>query len=145
MNKRTHSPSAKDIDRVWYVIDASTINLGRLASEVAKLLLGKNKANFAHHIDVGDYVIIINADQLQVSGNKLSTIKYYAHSGHPSGLRTRTLAEQMDLDSTKAIAHAVRGMLPNNRLLSGRLNRLKIYPNDQHNHSPQQPITLKFN
>ena len=145
MTQKTFSPSAKSIDRQWYLIDASTLNLGRLATEIAKLLLGKNKANYAHHIDVGDYVIVVNSNKLKVTGNKLETVKYYAHSMHPSGLRTRTLQEQLKLDSTKVIEHAVRGMLPRNRLLSERLNRLKVYAEDQHNHSAQQPKTLTLN
>ena len=125
MNK-TYSAKANDVTRIWYEVDASDATLGRLATNIAKLLTGKDKPMFTKNIDCGDYVVVVNSSKLIVTGNKLTDKKYYHHSQHPGGLNTRTLQEQMDLDSNKVIYHAVRGMLPNNKLLDGRLNRLKI-------------------
>lgn len=144
MNK-TYSIKPSDIKREWYLIDAAEgLSLGKVAAQAATLLLGKGKAQFSSHIDCGDYVVIINADNLKVTGNKLDEKRYYRHSGFPGGLHSRTLREQMDLDSTKVILTAVKGMLPNNKLLDDRLNRLKIYAGTEHAHSAQQPKELKL-
>jgi len=139
---KTYSAKPSDIDRKWYVLDASEISLGRLASRAATILLGKTKPMFTAHIDCGDYVIITNAAKLKVTGNKLKDKKYYRHSQHPGGLHTRSLSEQLEIDPNKVIITAVKGMLPNNKLLDGRLKRLKVYSSDEHNHAPQQPINL---
>jgi large subunit ribosomal protein L13 len=139
MSQKTFSAKPTDVTRKWYVVDASETTLGRLSTQVAVLLTGKSKPQFTKHIDCGDFVIVINADQLKVTGNKLETKKYYHHSGHPGGLRERTLKEQMERDSTKAIEHAIRGMLPVNKLRDERLARLKIYAGSEHKHEAQKP------
>ena len=142
---KTYSAKPADVTRKWYVVDASSATLGRVATEVATLLTGKAKPQFTKHIDCGDFVVVINAKDLKVTGNKLTTKRYYHHSGFPGGLRERTLQEQMELDPTKVVEHAVRGMLPINKLRDERLKRLKIYAGSEHKHDPQQPevITLK--
>lgn len=139
---KTYSAKPSDVNRQWYVIDGSSAPLGRISTVAASLLIGKGKPQFTKHIDCGDYVIITNAKDLVVTGNKLTTKKYYSHSQHPGGLHERTLAEQLEKDPTKAIYHAVRGMLPVNKLRAGRLNRLKIYAGQEHSHDPQKPINL---
>lgn len=141
-NAKTYSAKPGDVTRVWYVLDASEAPLGRVATRAAKLLLGKDKPMFTQHIDVGDYVIIINADQTNVTGKKASDKMYYKHSGFPGGLRERTFTEQMEKDATEVIRLAIRGMLPVNKLRDGRLERLKIYTGAEHNHAPQKPKVL---
>jgi large subunit ribosomal protein L13 len=142
---KTYSAKPTDVVRKWYVIDAATAPMGRLATEAASLLIGKGKPSFTHHIDVGDFVIVINADQLVATGNKLEGKNYYKHSGYPGGLKTATLKEMMNKDSTKVIVKTIRGMLPVNKLRDGRLARLKVYAGSDHNHAPQAPVafTLK--
>jgi len=136
---KTYSAKPSEVTRKWYVIDAREANLGRLSTTVAELLTGKRKPMFTKHIDCGDYVIIINADNLQVTGNKLEDKMYYRHSNFPGGLKESTLKFEMEKDSTKVIFTAVRGMLPVNKLRDDRLKRLKIYGNDQHGHEAQKP------
>ncbi len=139
---RTYSIKPADIERKWYLIDASENTLGRISTQAARLLIGKDKAQFSNHIDCGDYVVIINASGLKVTGNKLLDKKYYRHSGHPGGLHSITLNEQMSKDATKVIYHSVRGMLPVNKLTDLRLKRLKIYSGSEHQHTAQQPVTI---
>jgi len=141
---KTYSAKPSDVTRKWYVIDASETTLGRVATQAAELLLGKGKPQFTHHIDCGDFVIIINTDNLKVTGAKLTDKKYYNHSGHPSGLRERRLEELMAKDSTEVIYQAVRGMLPSNKLRDDRLGRLKLYKGAEHNHAAQKPETLSL-
>jgi len=143
MNK-TYSAKPKDIQRQWYLIDASDDSLGRIAVKIANLLTGKDKPMKTAHIDCGDYVVVINTDMLKVTGNKLETITYYRHSLYAGGLHSRSLKEQIEKDSTKAIYNAVKGMLPDNKLREDRLNRLKIYPKAEHNHQAQQPTTISL-
>ena len=121
---KTYSIKPADITRKWYVIDGSSLPLGRISTVAASLLIGKGKPQFSKHIDCGDYVIITNAKDLVVTGNKLVSKKYYHHSHFPGGLRERSLSEQLERDPTKVIFHAVRGMLPVNKLRAERLNRL---------------------
>lgn len=142
MAQKTFSAKPSDVTRQWYVIDASETTLGRVATQAATLLTGKGKPQFTKHIDCGDYVIVINAKDLKVTGNKLATKKYYHHSGHPGGLRERTMNEQMELDPTKVLLHAIRGMLPVNKLRDERLARLKIYADSEHKHEAQKPVTV---
>jgi large subunit ribosomal protein L13 len=141
---KTYSLKPKDISRSWYVLDAAEAPLGRLSTVAARLLIGKDKPSQSPHMDGGDYVIIINADGLVVTGNKLADKTYYRHSGFPGGLHKRTLSEQMNIDSTKVIEHSIRGMLPVNKLRDGRLARLKIYAGSEHNHSAQSPETISL-
>src|SRR3954470_20313953 len=118
---KTFSAKPSDVTREWYVVDATDATLGRIATQVATLLTGKAKPQFTKHIDCGDFVVVINAADLKVTGSKLTTKKYYHHSGFPGGLRERTLQEQLDRDPTKVIEHAIRGMLPVNKLRDARL------------------------
>lgn len=140
---KTYSAKPSDVTRKWYVLDASEASLGRVATQVATLLTGKGKPMFTHHIDVGDFVIVINADNLVVTGNKLEEKMYYKHSGYPGGLREMQLKDKIAKDSTDVIFKAVRGMLPVNKLRDARLARLKIYPGLEHNHAAQKPETIK--
>lgn len=139
---KTYSLKPKDINRKWHLLDASEVPLGRLSTVAARLLIGKDKPNHSPHIDGGDFVIVVNADKLVVTGNKLVGKVYYRHSGFPGGLNQRTLQEQLDIDPTKVIEHAIRGMLPVNKLRDGRLKRLKIYAGQEHNHHAQKPQTI---
>ncbi len=141
---KTYSAKPNDVIRAWYVIDASEASLGRVATKIATLLTGKGKPQFTQHIDCGDFVVVINADKLVVTGNKLQGKKYYRHSGFPGGITEATLAEKMDKDSTEVIVHAVRGMLPVNKLRDERLKRLKVYAGSEHNHEAQKPQALSL-
>lgn len=142
---KTYSAKPTDVVRKWYVIDASQAPLGRVSTEVATLLTGKGKPQFTKHIDCGDYVIVINADKLVVTGNKMEDKMYYRHSGFPGGLTETSLKTQMTKDSTAAVIKAIRGMLPVNKLRPGRLDRLKVYAGSEHGHEAQKPevYTLK--
>lgn len=144
MTQKTYSAKPSDVIRKWYVIDASDATLGRIATKVATLLTGKGKPQFTAHIDCGDFVIITNAANLQVTGNKLEKKMYYRHSGYPGGLREDTLQNVMDKDPTRAIYEAVRGMLPVNKLRDERLKRLKIYADTEHKHEAQTPHKLSL-
>lgn len=145
MAQKTYSAKPSDVVRKWYVLDASQAPMGRVATQAAQLLLGKGKAQFTQHIDVGDYVVIINADKIVVTGNKMDDKMYYRHSGFPGGLTEETLTEKLEKDVTAPIVHAIRGMLPVNKLRDGRLARLKVYAGSEHNHAAQTPevITVK--
>jgi large subunit ribosomal protein L13 len=136
---KTYSAKPTDVSRQWYVVDASEAPLGRLATQVAQLLTGKGKPQFTKHVDCGDYVIVINAENLVVTGNKTEKKIYYSHSGFPGGIKQATLAEKQAKDPTFAIYHAVRGMLPVNKLRDNRLARLKIYSGLEHQHEAQKP------
>lgn len=142
--QKTFSAKPTDVERKWYVIDAAEAPLGRVATQVATLLTGKGKTQFTKHIDCGDYVIVINTDNLVVTGNKMEDKMYYRHSGFPGGLKEAQLKEKMAKDSTEPIFKAVRGMLPVNKLRDGRLARLKIYAGTEHNHEAQKPVTFSL-
>ena len=139
---KTFSAKPTDVVRKWYVLDASEVSLGRLSTVAATLLTGKGKPQFTKHIDCGDFVIVINADKLVVTGKKMDQKFYYRHSGFPGGLKETSLKDQMDKDSTFVINKAIRGMLPVNKLRPGRLERLKIYAGSEHNHAAQKPEVL---
>ena len=136
---KTYSAKPTDVTRQWHVIDAAEAPLGRISTKIATLLTGKGKPIFTQHIDCGDYVIVINADNLVVTGNKVQDKKYYRHSQYPGSLKTTTLGEQLEKDSTKIIEAAVKGMLPKNKLVNERLKRLKVYAGAEHNHEAQKP------
>lgn len=138
---KTYSAKPADVTRKWYVVDASQVPLGRMSTQVATLLTGKNKPMFTSHIDCGDYVVVINTDKLVVTGNKLEDKKYYRHSGYPGGLKQASLKEKMTKDSTQVVIQAIRGMLPVNKLREGRLARLKVYSGAEHQHQAQNPET----
>lgn len=139
---KTYSAKPTEVNRKWYVVDASEAPMGRVATQIAKLLTGKDKPMFTKHIDVGDYVVVINAGKVQVTGSKMDTKMYYHHSHFPGGLKEATMREKQAKDPTYAIFHAVRGMLPVNKLRAERLNRLKIYADTEHNHAAQKPETI---
>lgn len=145
MSQKTFSAKPSDVTRKWYVIDANEATLGRIATKVATLLTGKGKPQFTQHIDVGDFVVIVNAANTQVSGNKLEDKIYYRHSGYPGGLKETALKDVLQKDPTRALYEAVRGMLPVNKLRDQRLARLKIYAGSEHNHEAQkpEPISVK--
>jgi large subunit ribosomal protein L13 len=136
---KTYSAKPSDVTRKWYVIDASEVPLGRMATVAATLLTGKGKPQFTKHIDTGDYVIVVNADQLVVTGKKLEDKMYYRHSGFPGGLTETKLRDKLESDSTVVVVKAIRGMLPVNKLRPGRLDRLKVYKGAEHNHEAQKP------
>ena len=138
---RTYSAKPTDVKRVWYVLDASKAPLGRLSTLAARLLIGKDKPSFTSHIDVGDYVIVINAGSLLVSGDKGQKKVYWRHSGFPGGLYKRTLNES---DPVKVIEHSIRGMLPDNKLRKDRLSRLKIFESADHSHKGQNPLVFEI-
>lgn len=139
---KTYSAKPTDVERKWYVVDASEAPLGRLATQVAQLLTGKGKPQFTKHIDCGDYVVVINASNLVVTGNKADKKVYYSHTGYPGGLKEATLAEKQAKDPTFAVTHAVRGMLPVNKLRDERLQRLKVYAGAEHQHEAQKPQSV---
>jgi large subunit ribosomal protein L13 len=136
---RTYTPKPGDVERTWHVIDATDVVLGRLATQVATLLRGKHKATFAPHVDNGDFVIVINADKVALTGNKRETKLAYRHSGYPGGLRSVTYAELLEKRPERAIEKAVRGMLPKNSLAAQQLSKLKVYTGSEHPHTAQQP------
>ncbi|MDQ3098700.1 MAG: 50S ribosomal protein L13 [bacterium] len=122
------------IQRKWHVIDVSDQTLGRISSQIAKLLIGKHKPYFVNHQDTGDYVVVINADKIKTTGNKLETKIYYRHSGYPGGMKTRTLGQQMDRDSRVVLEKAIKGMLPKTKLGAKMFTKLFVYSDDKHPH-----------
>ncbi|WP_441245666.1 50S ribosomal protein L13 [Kitasatospora sp. McL0602] len=141
---RTYSPKPGDVTRQWYVIDAQDVVLGRLASQAANLLRGKHKAIYAPHMDMGDFVIIINADKVHLSGNKKSQKLAYRHSGFPGGLRSVRYDKLMDENPEKAVEKAIKGMVPKNSLGRQMLSKLKVYSGDVHPHAAQQPVPFEI-
>ncbi|MEO9138945.1 MAG: 50S ribosomal protein L13 [Jatrophihabitans sp.] len=138
LNKGTYSPKPGEIDRVWHVIDANDVVLGRLASQAAKLLRGKHKPQFAQHVDTGDFVIVINAAKIAVTGQKVNEFRY-RHSGYPGGLRQTTVGQLIEKKPERLIELAVRGMLPKNTLGRAQLKKLKVYAGSDHPHTAQKP------
>ncbi|HAN71927.1 MAG TPA: 50S ribosomal protein L13 [Actinobacteria bacterium] len=141
---RTYSPKAGDNTPVWHVIDATDVVLGRLASQTAQLLRGKHKPTFAPHMDMGDFVIIINSDKVALTGAKREQKMAYRHSGHPGGLTATSYAELLEKDSRKAVEKAVKGMLPHNKLGRQQLKKLKVYTGSEHPHAAQQPQSFQI-
>ncbi len=140
---KTYSPKPADLTHDWYLIDATGVTLGRLATLAATYLLGKHKVRFSPHLDCGDNIVIINAGQIAVTGNKLEDKKYYRHSGYPGGIKETNLAELMARNPASAVERAITGMLPKNRLTDDRLRRLKVYPGADHPHAGQNPKPLE--
>lgn len=136
---KTYTPKAGDVTRQWHVIDATDVVLGRLASQAAVLLRGKHKPTFAPHVDMGDFVIIINAEKVALTGAKAEQKRAYRHSGYPGGLKSRTYVEMLDQFPEKAVEKAIRGMLPKNSLGRQQLTKLKVYRGAEHPHAAQQP------
>ena len=136
---RTFSPTPADVKREWVVIDAEDVVLGRLASQAAVLLRGKHKPQFAPHVDTGDFVIIVNAEKVALTGQKLEKKKAYRHSGYPGGLTATTYVEMLEKHPTRAVEKAIRGMLPKNSLGRAQIKKLKVYAGAEHPHAAQQP------
>jgi large subunit ribosomal protein L13 len=136
---KTYSQKPADVQREWFILDASQTSLGRLSTRAASLLLGKGKTTVTPHTDGGDFVVIVNATAVQLTGGKETKKAYYRHSGYPGGLYKRSLIEQQSKDPTSIIYKSVRGMLPDNKLRDNRLRRLKIYEGTEHNHTAQKP------
>ncbi|AUG77738.1 50S ribosomal protein L13 [Kitasatospora sp. NPDC002227] len=141
---RTYSPKPGDVQRQWHVIDATDVVLGRLASQAANLLRGKHKAIYAPHVDTGDFVIIINADKVHLSGNKKSQKLAYRHSGFPGGLRSVRYDDLLANNPEKAVEKAIKGMVPKNSLGRQMLSKLKVYSGDVHPHAAQQPVPFEI-
>jgi large subunit ribosomal protein L13 len=141
---RTFSPKAADIQRQWHVIDASDVVLGRLASHVAILLRGKHKPIFAPHLDTGDFVIVVNAAKVALTGNKLTDKRLYRHSGYPGGIRSDTYAELLAKHPERLVEKAVKGMLPKSTLGRNTLRKLKVYAGPDHPHQAQQPVPFEI-
>ncbi len=137
--RQTYMAKASDIQRKWLVIDAEGQTLGRLASEVASILRGKHKPTFTPHVDTGDHVIIINAEKIQLTGNKLEKKVYYRHSGHPGGLKTRTAKEMIETRPEQMLEGAIKGMLPKNTLGRQMFKKLNVYKGSEHPHQAQKP------
>ena len=140
---KTYSAKPGEITREWYLVDAEGKTLGRLATQIADTLRGKRKPQFTPHVDTGDFVIVVNAEKIHVTGNKLDQKRYYRHSGYPGGLRSRTLREQLDRRPTEVLRVAVKGMLPKNRLARQQITKLKIYAGPEHPHEAQNPRPLE--
>ncbi len=141
---RTYSPKPSDVQRQWHVIDATDVVLGRLASHVAPLLRGKHKTYYAPHIDTGDHVIIVNAEKVALTGNKLEQKRAYRHSGYPGGLRSVAYSELMAKHPDRAIEKAIKGMLPKGPLGRKMVKKLKVYAGPEHPHQAQKPVPYKI-
>jgi large subunit ribosomal protein L13 len=141
---RTYTPKPGEISQTWYVIDATDVVLGRLASHVATLLRGKNKPQFAPHVDIGDFVIVVNADKIALTGSKREQKMDYRHSGYPGGLRATSYTELLEKDPRRAVEKAVKGMLPHTTLGRAQLSKLKVYAGPNHPHQAQKPVPFEI-
>jgi large subunit ribosomal protein L13 len=141
---RTYQATPQDRERVWYVVDAENKTLGRLATQIADVLRGKRKPTYTPHIDVGDFVIVINAERIAVTGDKREKKLYWRHSGYPGGIRSRTLGDLLEKRPEEVIRRAVKGMLPRNRLARAQLRKLKVYAGPEHPHQAQKPEQLEI-
>jgi len=141
---KTFMPSAESVERKWYVVDAAGQTLGRLSSEIAKVLSGKTKPIYTPHVDTGDFVIVINADQVKLTGKKLDQKLYRYHTGYPGGLREIKYRDMMKNKPEEVIMHAVKGMLPKNKLGRKMLTKLRVYRGEEHKHEAQKPEVLTF-
>ena len=140
---KTYSQKAKEINREWWLVDASSMPLGKLAVVIADKLMGKSKVTYTPHIDNGDYVVVINAKDIVVTGEKMTQKKYYRHSGYPGGLKELKLEEVLEKDPSRVIVSAVKGMLPKNKLAAERLKRLRVFAGAEHAHTAQNPKEIK--
>ena len=141
---KTYTAKPGEIQREWYLVDAEGKTLGRLATQIADRLRGKGKPVYTPHVDTGDFVIVVNAEKIAVTGSKLDTKIYYRHSGYPGGIKQRTLREQLDRRPTEVIRKAVKGMLPKNKLAAAQLTKLKVYAGPDHPHAAQAPKELEL-
>lgn len=140
----TYSPTPEDVKQEWYVVDATDKILGRLATEIANHLRGKHKPEYSHHMDMGDFVVVVNADKIKVTGQKMDQKMYYKHTGFPGGIKSKSLREMLAVKPENVIETAVKGMLPKNRLARQQMKKLKVYAGPEHPHTAQQPKTLEF-
>jgi len=140
--QKTWNAKPGEVQQRWYVVDADGRTLGRLATQIADVLRGKTKPEYTPHVDTGDFVVVVNAEKIHVTGKKLDDKIYYRHSGYPGGLKQRTLREQLDRRPTEVLRMAVKGMLPRNRLARKQLTKLKVYAGPQHPHEAQRPEPL---
>lgn len=141
---RTYFPKAKEVQKKWYLVDADGKTLGRLASQVAAILRGKHKPTYTPYMDMGDNVIVVNAEKIQLTGRKFDQKKYYRHSGHPGGLKVTDFSDMIKSKPERVINLAVKGMLPHNRLGRAILKHLKVYRGTKHPHEAQQPVELEI-
>jgi len=141
---RTYTPKPGDVERQWYVIDASDVVLGRLATQVATLLRGKHKPVFAPHIDTGDFVVVVNAGKVALTGSKADQKQEYRHSGYPGGLRATSYTELLASNPRRAVEKAVKGMLPHNKLSRQQITKLKVYAGPEHPHAAQKPVPYEI-
>ena len=141
---RTYSAKPREIERTWYVVDAEAQTLGRLATQIAGVLRGKGKPAYTPHVDTGDFVVVVNAEKIRVTGKKLEQKRYWRHSGYPGGIKSRTLAEMLDRRPEEVIRKAVKGMLPRNRLARKQLTKLKVYAGPDHPHAAQKPKQMEI-
>jgi large subunit ribosomal protein L13 len=141
---KTFSAKSHEVKRDWYVVDATDVVLGRLASEIARRLRGKHKTIYTPHVDTGDYIVVINADKIKVTGNKAEDKKYHRHSGFPGGISTTTFAKMQERFPGRALEKAVKGMLPKGPLGYAMFRKMKVYAGDKHDHVAQQPQPLKI-
>ncbi len=141
---KTYVATPQDRERNWLLVDADGQNLGRLATQLADLLRGKRKPTFTPHCDVGDFVVVVNAEKITVTGNKRTEKMYYRHSGFPGGLKSRSLNEMLDRRPEEVIRHAVKGMLPRNRMARKQITKLKVYAGPEHPHAAQKPEPLEI-
>jgi large subunit ribosomal protein L13 len=142
--QKTYVAKPGDVERTWYVVDATNQTLGRLATQIATMLRGKHKPQYTPHEDVGDFVIVVNAEKVAVTGRKLDQKRYYRHTGYPGGIRDISLRRQLELHPTRVIQRAVKGMLPRGPLGRRQLKKLKIYAGPEHPHEAQQPQPLEL-
>ena len=140
---KTYTAKPGEITREWYIVDADGLTLGRLATQIADTLRGKRKPQYTPHVDTGDFVVVVNAEKIAVTGNKLDAKHYHRHSGYPGGLKSRSLRDQLERRPTEVIRTAVKGMLPRNRLARQQLTKLKVYAGPDHPHEAQAPQPLE--
>ncbi|GAB4519857.1 MAG: 50S ribosomal protein L13 [Anaerolineae bacterium] len=144
MRQKTYVTTPNDIERAWWVVDASGQTLGRLASKIAPILRGKHKPTYVDYLDVGDFVVVINCDKIRVTGNRMDDKVYYRHSGYPGGITEMTLREMMHKHPERALKIAVKGMLPKNVMGRNQITKLKIYTGNEHPHAAQKPLMLEL-
>ena len=141
---KTYSAKPREIEQSWYLVDADGETLGRLATEIADVLRGKRKPAYTPHVDTGDFVVVVNAEKIAVTGNKRADKKYYRHSGYPGGIKERSLNDMLERRPEEVIRHAVKGMLPRNRLARKQLTKLKVYAGPDHPHAAQKPTPMEL-
>ena len=142
---KTISANKETVKRSWYLVDATDKTLGRLSTEIANRLRGKHKPEYTPHVDTGDYIVVVNAEKVKVTGNKVTDKMYYRHTGYPGGIKSVTFGELIEKAPERAIETAVKGMMPKNKLSNAMLSKLKVYAGSEHPHSAQQPTPLEIN